>query len=237
MILVPIPHVDLDLIRKQADVLFRHDAGGRITHVNEPDGARAPRFFLGRTVEGHVWRFRDDLDAALCTELERAIVTEPHDEFLTAPYGTTIYAEMLARFEPVTSIFAGPAYRFPAELPGARHTVVVTPENIDLLRPHLEPWMPDVGLRAVVVARVHEGQAVSVCASVRENDFVHEAGVETASAYRGRGFAIDAVAHWASAVRGLGRTPLYSTEWENKSSQALAAKLGLVRYGTDLSIA
>jgi hypothetical protein len=34
----------------------------------------------------------------------------------------------------------------------------------------------------------------------------------------------------------MGRTPLYSTSWENEASLALAKKLGLPQYGVDLHI-
>src|SRR5690349_6023440 len=117
----------LDLMRMQADVLFTHDANGRMVRVNDVGAPRAPRLFLGRTAEGHVWRFRNDVDVALCTELEQAIVNEPRgDEFLRAPYGASVYRDLLAQREPVMTTFEGPAYRFPAQLPSANHTVIVT---------------------------------------------------------------------------------------------------------------
>ena len=53
-----------EMMRIQAEALFTHDLNGRLSRVNEPNGARAPRFFLGRTAQGRVWRFRDDLGAA-----------------------------------------------------------------------------------------------------------------------------------------------------------------------------
>ncbi|MDQ3856704.1 MAG: GNAT family N-acetyltransferase, partial [Chloroflexota bacterium] len=33
-----------------------------------------------------------------------------------------------------------------------------------------------------------------------------------------------------------GKVPLYSTSWDNSASQAVARKLGLVQYATDLSL-
>ena len=45
------------------------------------------------------------------------------------------------------------------------------------------------------------------------------------------------VAAWAHAIRAEGRTPLYSTSWDNAASQGVARKLGLVIYGTDFSLA
>ena len=63
-----------------------------------------------------------------------------------------------------------------------------------------------------------------------------EAGVETTESARGQGHASAAVAAWAAAVLGEGRLPLYSTAWENRASQGVARRLGMVLYGDDWSI-
>jgi hypothetical protein len=60
--------------------------------------------------------------------------------------------------------------------------------------------------------------------------------VETLPGFRGQGYATDVVAGWASLVKSMGAIPLYSTSWENSSSQALARKLELVPYGEDFQI-
>src|SRR4030095_7682507 len=99
--------------------------------------------------------------------------------------------------------------RFPAELPATTDTVVVTSDNADVLRPHLAPWLQDVEWGRLLVAVVHDNEAVSVCCTVRENDVAHEAGVETPAQFRGRGYAAQAALAWATAVRALGRGPTY----------------------------
>lgn len=113
-------------------------------------------------------------------------------------------------------MWAGPAYRFPEALPAPSGTVRVTAQNADLLRPHLEAWAGRVAECPPMLAALEGGRAVAVCASVRITPAAHEAGVETAPGFQGRG--------------------LYSTAWENTASQALAQALGLRRYGTDLHI-
>ncbi|MFP6625009.1 MAG: GNAT family N-acetyltransferase, partial [Myxococcota bacterium] len=60
-------------------------------------------------------------------------------------------------------------------------------------------------------------------------------GIETLSAYRGRGLAPRVAAAWGRALREQGGEPLYSTSWDNKASRAVARKLGLVPYGEDIS--
>ena len=77
---------------------------------------------------------------------------------------------------------------------------------------------------------------MSLCTSVRTTDQADEAGVETHPDFQGRGHAAEATATWADAVRKLGRTPLYSTSWANAASLSVAAKLGLVQFGSDLHI-
>jgi predicted GNAT family acetyltransferase len=87
-----------------------------------------------------------------------------------------------------------------------------------------------------MVAVVADDAAVSLCFSARLTERAAEAGVETLEGYRGRGYAPAVVLAWAQAIRASGRVPLYSTSWDNRASQAVARKLGLVQYGVDLSL-
>ena len=93
----------------------------------------------------------------------------------------------------------------------------------------LHDWQPFLVI-------IEENKAVSVCRSVRITSQAHEAGVETLPGFRGKGYAADVVAEWASFVRSRGALPLYSTSWDNIASQAVARKLQLVSYGEDFHI-
>ncbi|HJR33851.1 MAG TPA: GNAT family N-acetyltransferase [Gemmatimonadales bacterium] len=222
-------------MRIHVEALFTRDSAGRLLRVNEPDGNPAPRFFLGRTPEGNEWRFRADLPGHLVAALETACRDEnPGPELLVPPYGAKRYEALLAPSAPIVHRWAGPAFCFVGELPPPVAAIPVTEANLDLLRPHLEDWCPDALLRQPALMVLDEGRAVSLCCSVRQSPLAHEAGVETAPAFRGRGYATRAATAWAVAVRRLGRLPLYSTSWQNAASRALAGRLGLERYGTDL---
>jgi GNAT acetyltransferase-like protein len=228
---------DRELMGTHVEALFTHDAAGDLVRVNEPDGAPAPRFFLGRTMDGAVRRFRYDVGHDLRRELEAA---SEHDVLpgyvLDSPPRPSRCEDILARSAPVERTWAGPAFCFPPELPTTIGTVLVTEENAQLLHPLLEPWIPDVRTGQPMFALLVDGQSVAVCCSVRRTSMAHEAGVETARCYRGRGYAARVVSAWARAVRDMGRVPLYSTSWQNASSRAVARKLALICFGNDLHI-
>ena len=80
------------------------------------------------------------------------------------------------------------------------------------------------------------GHPVSVCFCARRTAAAAEAGVETAAAFRGRGYGPRVVTAWAAAVRSQGLVPIYSTGWENNASRAVARKLGLVPFATDFAV-
>lgn len=237
---------DLAFMDMQVEALFTHDAAGRIVSVNEPGSGPAPRFFFGRTREGNVWRVRRDLPDSVASRLESLAAGEAvTDDLRAAPRELATMLAALAALAalketgPARVGHAGPAYRFAEGLAAPSGVTRITAANAHLLR-WLPGWRDDLerGLDAYepILAVIEDGAAVAICASVRLTDRAAEAGVETLADYRGRGYAPMVVAAWASAVRETGRTPLYSTAWDNLASQVVASKLGLIAYGSDLSL-
>ena len=227
-----------ELMRLHIEALFVHDAEQCMVRVNEPNGALAPRFFLGRTSDGIITRVRYDIGQSVREELEAAskedaLGTEEPD----SPIDPTRYEEILARSAPVENVSTGPAFCFPRELPPSVGIMLITDRNAHVLEALLAPWFPDVAASYPLFALTVDGNAVSVCGSVRRTLEADEAGVETVPAYRGHGYAALVVAAWARAVRDLEREPLYSTSWQNETSRAVARKLGLIQFGSDLHIA
>jgi RimJ/RimL family protein N-acetyltransferase len=223
----------LELMHMQVGTLFRLDADGRMTGINEPGDQPAPRVFLGRTAEGNVWRFRRDLQVALVRELEAILESEPMGGDLPQrPATFDRLCSALSVHEPISNIWQGPAWYVPSTVqPTASIDVVAVTD--DAL---LETSFPNGPYREPCFAVVSDGVAVAVCESARTSEHAAEAGVATADAFRGRGYASAAVAAWARAVRASGRVPLYSTSWDNIASQAVARRLGLVLYGVDFHI-
>ncbi len=227
----------IDLMRAHLDALYTHDVRGRMMAVNEWSGGQPPRFHLGRTPAGNVWRFRDDVSAEHVQRLQALCAQEPAwDGSSQLPYLHAEFRQALAAEAPVTRIDAGPAWWFARDITPTVPPLAIIAANADLLRGGLEAWLLDVPHRHPFMVAIADGRAVSVCASVRITPAAHEAGVDTVSAYRRLGHATNAIAGWANAVQALGALALYSTSWENTTSQSVAAKLGLTLYGVDYEV-
>jgi RimJ/RimL family protein N-acetyltransferase len=227
---------DLELAELQAAALFTHDTHGKLLRINEPEPTDpAPRFFLTRTTQGSLWRFRHDLPAELAAQLEALAQTEPLGRDLREPpYHAAAYSDLLARHAPIAKVDAGPSYTLP-QLDPPQYAITITPENIALLDKHFA-WARKVDDYAPVVVIAVDGAAVAACFSSRLTAQVAEAGVFVEPPYRGRGYAPDVVRGWAGVVRALGKLPLYDTSWTNTASQAVARKLGAVQYAANFSI-
>ena len=131
--------------------------------------------------------------------------------------------------------YRGPAFRFPDRpSAGAGVRELLRDPGSSQTAPELA-WIREVRpfQLPLAVARNPSGEVVSVCHSARATARAAEAGVETAAGYRGRGLAGDVVLAWAAAVLAEGRLPLYSTQWCNHASRAVARKLGLIMYAED----
>ena len=230
---------DLEKIKKHLDALFIYDERGRLQQPRMgrvPDTSYpAPRFFIGRSTEGNTWRYRGDVTDELIDKLEPLAATIP---FFSGP-GTDLpevvaLRDALAAQHPIESFWCGPAFYFPKNIDAPTAPVAITTQNADLLHPHFTDSIEQLADTAPLYAAVLDRVAVCTCESVRIAGGVHEAGLETAAAYRGQGLAPRVTAAWANAVRTAGDEPLYSTSWENAASRRVAEKLGLIPYGEDL---
>jgi RimJ/RimL family protein N-acetyltransferase len=229
---------DLELMQLHVEAEFTHDANGCLLSTNEPTPARAPRFFLGCTSLGFVRRYRHDVSPPRRQALEAAIRRlDTHASDVARPLDPTPFEKILAEDAPIEHTSVGLAYRFPqASQPASDARALRDPADAALLHPLLAPWAPDIQSSAPLVALIVDGQAVAVCGSVRITPRAHEAGVETAAPFRGRGYGRAVVAGWAAAVRALGVEPVYSTIWQNTASRALARATGLEPVGCDMHI-
>ena len=224
-------------MRMRMPALFVHDSAGRIVSVNEPDGALAPRFYLGLSAEGRVSRFRHDVGADVVESLE-ALCRREIDSGgpPRLPKGLDEYRAVLSSVSEIEKQWVGPVYRFPSTLHPPTDVVQITETNAHLLEAGFGGWLEDVSQCQPFMAWIVEGRAVSVCCSVRITPEIHEAGVETLPEFRGHGYAAAATSTWAAAVRRVNAMPIYSTSWKNTSSQAVAKRLDLILFGLDFHI-
>ena len=155
---------DRDLMQLKADALFTHDAAGRILTSNETDPEWAPRLFLGRTPDGNVWRFRDDLSTDVVSELKRLCREEPPlaDPRQRAVMFDALKAVLEAR-EPVVEVWEGPTWHVPRPLVATDRAVSIGPENRDFLEVHFPYAAEHLDEQWPVCAVVMGGVAVSTC--------------------------------------------------------------------------
>jgi RimJ/RimL family protein N-acetyltransferase len=234
----------IQLIECQIEALFTSDAGQRLHCIREPGYPEseldpAPRFFMGRTVQGNVWRFRHDLPAPQVRALAALCAAEPITARLADPpqHAAAIRAVLNAH-TPIQNEERGPAYWAPVDSPERESVVLISDTNAHVLRPHFS-WalMPQSDFKTrPIVAAIVDNAAVAICHCARFTARAAEAGVETVAVYRGHGHASAAVAGWVSVIRQRGLIPLYSTAWENRASQGVARKLGMILYGDDWSV-
>jgi hypothetical protein len=208
------------------------DSHRRITATREPNARPAPYFVLIRGTSNVAWGVRNDLSEEIADELDRLAGEEPPvKDFQAPPLHADAYPSLVGG-----QLRSGPAFGFPDEI--ARPTDVTVVDRLELLERNFRGWIAaEIPWCSPIVAVMDSGYPVSVCFCATKNSApAVEAGVETAATFRRRGFAARVTAAWACAIRSSGGVPLYSTDWSNAASLAVARKLGLVQYASDWSL-
>jgi hypothetical protein len=218
---------DLELMEQHVKVLFQHNTENRVTVVNEPPYDVAPRIFLGGTKMGNVVRYSNTLDASLVEKLEKVIGTNHLGEVIN----------VLSKDRQLNNLWIGPAYVFlDVRDRSCTNAIQVTHENKELLKPHFPYTFLDFKYKEPCFVIVEDNIVVSICCSSRQTSKAAEASVFTHKDYRGRAYGVEVTNAWAAEVQKQGRIALYSTSWDNFSSQSVARKLQLVQYGTDIHL-
>jgi hypothetical protein len=227
----------LELMEMQARALFTHDEKNFIREINDMYHAPAPLFFLGRTLEGDVLRFRFDLPESVAKRLAHLIAAEPMRDNI--PMDTVLLEKIkgvLREHQEIQKIQEGPAYSLPRPAVKPDGVVKITEDNVYLMKNSFDYMLTELPNWEPCFVKFVEGNAASICFSSRIAGASHEAGVETLPRFRGCGYAAEVAAVWASAIYAMNRIPTYSTSWENAASQSVARKLKCDLYGIDLSV-
>lgn len=235
--LSPVVTAPAGLLDLHIAALYRSDEEGLLLESNEAAPAPAPRVFVGRTESGVVCVPRHDLADGLAAEL-RGLAAElpPYPE---GRGEVEIYAALeaaVAADAPVGFRWHGLAYDFGEPPQPAHPEVVEISEDRGALVGQFAEFQTKLDEMPPFFGIVRDGAVVSGCYSARLTDAAAEAGVDTNPEQRGQGFAAAVVNSWRIAIEESGRTALYSTSYDNVSSQKVASRLGLRQYAETLSL-
>jgi len=231
------------------EALYGHDQRGRITTRKDAPGEQAPRFVLGRTRHGNVWRSRADLAGALVRGLSRLAAREPVLPAAAADWRDAerrgAIQRLLEAEGRVVEERAVRVFRLPAAAQGLTagdsraEGSELLEGDAEAIRSELRDALPALAAiadrcRPIVVSRAG-GRIASAChRAAGDPARVAEARVETAPEHRGHDHAIRATAGWMRAVRRLGGTPLYRAPCDERASLALAGSLLLDPFADTL---
>lgn len=162
---------------------------------------------LIRSSASCAWGIRADVPLAVAEEFDRLAREEPPaSDLRNAPVHHDLYLSLVGG-----RIESGPAFTFPDAIPEPADVVLV--KDVEQLERNFRGWRAGEieGGASPVMAVVENGHVVSVCFCARRSEIAAEPGLETAEAFRGRGFGTRVTGAWALAVRESGLIPLYST--------------------------
>ena len=190
-----------------------------------PDGI--PRFYVAELASGVTRYYRDDLPTGARAELAALPAERARDDHAAVQ-------RILARHAPCTNIWAGASYYFPdGVVSEADYPDVVA---LDWSRraevERFDAEMLSFGWPVYAVLR--DGEIAATCVSTREIERAGEAWVQTAPAYRGRGYARQVTAAWGAALLRRGKVAFYSHALDNAASAGVARTLGLTPYLHDV---
>jgi len=218
---------------EELELSFVFAGDRRITTTREPVSRLAPSFVLVRDAASCAWAVGAHVAADVAEQLDALAVHErPTNDLTQPPLHEARYRALLG--ERVTF---GPLYAFPAQIEAPAHATTRIDDEQALAR-HFRGWAPGEIAAGCgpMLAVVVDDAPVSICFSARSSPVAAAAGLETATPFRGRGYAGIVTLAWARAIRASGRTPRYGTSWTNLASLANARKLGLLADASTWSI-
>ncbi len=237
-----------DWLETDYRTLFRLRPDGRIECENDPDQSVGPRFWLAGCADGSLFGLRADLPDDLAAKLESLAASEPSFMPQTTPKHLESYLSLLGGDSPPDHDL-GLIYELPHALPYSSDARLVSSESDEgreLMQSWAEGRIPEglfeLGFCEVAdfwapwCAAIVDGEVGSIAFAARLADTGAELGLATAKAFRGLGLASAATAGWSRLPALRSRTLYYSTDRDNRSSQCVAARLGLRLRGASLRI-
>jgi hypothetical protein len=192
-----------------------------------PNPDAVPRLYVAQhSDDGNFSRFvRHDLPESI----RQALLAIPPDRAL---HDHDAVRKVLAADGPCDDLHYGQSCVCPDTYTRSDYPDVVqlTEEHRALIADYDATLAPSAG---AVFAVILDGRIVSTCQSSREDESAAEAWVRTLPTERGRGFARQVTAAWASHIWLDHKLPFYSYRMDNLASRGVACSLGLEPFITD----
>jgi hypothetical protein len=225
------------LLEMHIEALFILNSQSKLVAINEPwDKTKtAPRLYLGKTFDGSIiYKFRYDIPLEIIKKLEKYLLKEillnednkinHTDEYLKILVSKNYFEEICYFYNGAIDLIKN-------------NCIKITNENIKNFKLNGFEWLnEEIIYCQPCYGIIEKNKIISICRSVRITERAHEAGIETLKEYRGKGLAMIALINWANNIQNDGYIPLYSTSKENKSSQRVAEKALLNKFGIGISI-
>jgi hypothetical protein len=225
------------LLEMHIETLFTLNSQMRLVSINEPwDKTKAaPQLYIGKAADGSViYKFRYDIPLEKINKLEAYLAKETSLDKDNEIKYVNEYLRILEKENYSNEICY--YYNSTAGETG-NNCIQITAKNIKDYTLGSFGWLNDeIKYSQPCYGVIENSQIVSICRSVRITEKAHEAGIETLEEYRGKGFAKIVLKGWIKEIQSKGIIGLYSTNKENKSSQKVAEKALLKRYGVGISI-
>jgi RimJ/RimL family protein N-acetyltransferase len=233
---------DKQLLELEIDTLWSRNGNGRLVRDRGLKGSAAPRLVIASSRDATVAAFGDEVPETVAREIS-GLLPATSIPWLDSPPAPLqeIETRLTVALGPV-EVASGPTYVAGSVATVTSPATIISSERWDrqvqrLSAPARANWAPEEwmllldGALGPWAAAAVEGDVIALCFSARLTDHAAEAGVWTDPDHRGRGHAAAVTAAWASQVRPTGRVVFYSTSAENRSSQQVAARLGLRPVG------
>src|SRR5690348_2203620 len=222
---------DLELLDIQVDMLWASRAGPELVIICARDGVRVrigPQVALevARTMSAQIEEDAPCVEDVAAPPAQMERLRSVLEDALGAAVrlapgsGPTYLIEPGVSFRTMAELIRSDTAD-PAQLRAANPGSWGADEWQELLDGRLGPW---------VMAR-HTGRVSSICHTPVADAIAADAGVWTHPDFRGQGHAAATTAEWADLLRPTGKLLFYSTSRTNRSSQRVAARLGLRRIG------
>ena len=241
---------DLRLLNVDAASTFVISGSDRIVRENDPDCSPGPRVFFAGCALGNIARVRRDVEDQIARSIFAIAAQEPpwrDPDVIPKCLGKIV--EVFSCGQPVKTVTPALIYRLPNGLKYEHPAVIVRGDSVEggkmiarLADRGLPQYMLDAGFKGVGdfwepwCVALEGDEIASIAFAARLGELGAGTGVYTFPKFRARGFAAAVTASWSSIPSLDSRALFYSLQKSNRSSQRVAARLGLRLIGASVRV-